>query len=138
MDLIWIVPAGALIALLFAVYNAVKVERADRGSDKVKALSDIIKQGANAYLKRQYKTVAIFFAVVFAVLLILSLIAIINAETALFAHKTRRDPRGTYKRIHAVCIPYGRRFLRTVRLFRYENSDVRKRQNGYGGAEQPQ
>ena len=74
MDLIWIVPVGALVALLFALYNAYKVKRADQGNDKVKALSDIIKQGANAYLKRQYKTVGIFFAAVFAVLLVLSLI----------------------------------------------------------------
>ena len=74
MDLIWIAPAGALIALLFAVYNAYKVKRADQGNDKVRELSGIIKQGANAYLKRQYKTVCIFFAVVFLVLLVLSFI----------------------------------------------------------------
>ena len=74
MDLIWIAPVGALIALLFAGYNAFKVKRADQGNEKVRQLSGIIKQGANAYLKRQYKTVCIFFAVVFAVLLILSLI----------------------------------------------------------------
>lgn len=74
MDLIWIAPAGALIALLFALYNAYKVKRADQGNDRVRELSGIIKQGANAYLKRQYKTVGIFFAAVFAVLLILSFI----------------------------------------------------------------
>ncbi|MBP5207854.1 MAG: sodium-translocating pyrophosphatase [Clostridia bacterium] len=74
MDLIWTAPVGALIALLFAGYNALKVRAADRGSDKVRALSDTIKHGADAYLKRQYRTVGIFFAVVFAVLLALSLI----------------------------------------------------------------
>ena len=74
MDLIWIAPAGALIALLFAVFNAYKVKRADQGDDKVRELSGIIRQGANAYLKRQYKTVGVFFAAVFAVLLVLSLI----------------------------------------------------------------
>ena len=74
MDLIWLAPAGALIALLFAGYNALKVKRADEGNEKVKELSGIIRKGANAYLKRQYKTVCIFFGVVFAVLLLLSLI----------------------------------------------------------------
>ena len=74
MDLIWIAPVGALTALLFAGYNAFKVKRADQGNEKVRQLSGIIKQGANAYLKRQYKTVCIFFSVVFAALLILSLI----------------------------------------------------------------
>ena len=57
MDLIWIAPVGALIALLFAVYNAYKVKRADQGNEKVRELSGIIRQGANAYLKRQYRTV---------------------------------------------------------------------------------
>ncbi|MBQ7700690.1 MAG: sodium-translocating pyrophosphatase [Clostridia bacterium] len=74
MDLIWIAPIGALIALLFALYNAYKVKRADQGNDKVRELSGIIKQGANAYLKRQYRTVGIFFAAVFAILLVLSFI----------------------------------------------------------------
>ncbi len=74
MDLIWFAPVGALLALLFAGYNALKVKRADEGNEKVRKLSGIIKQGANAYLKRQYKTVAIFFGAVFAILLILSFI----------------------------------------------------------------
>ena len=57
MDLIWLSPLGALIALLFAAYNAYRVKKADPGSERVRAISDTIKQGANAYLKRQYKTV---------------------------------------------------------------------------------
>ncbi|MBO4423864.1 MAG: sodium/proton-translocating pyrophosphatase, partial [Clostridia bacterium] len=76
MNLIWIAPAGAVIALLFAVFNAFKVKRADDGNDRVKELSAVIRQGANAYLKRQYKTVSIFFAVVFVILLALSFVKI--------------------------------------------------------------
>jgi K(+)-stimulated pyrophosphate-energized sodium pump len=74
MDLTLIAPVGALIALLFAVYNYLKVRKADEGGERVRALSEIIRKGANAYLKRQYKTVGIFFACGFALLLILSLI----------------------------------------------------------------
>ena len=61
MDLSFLAPVGAVIALLFAFYNAMKVKKADEGSEKVRELSKSISQGANAYLKRQYKTVIIFF-----------------------------------------------------------------------------
>ncbi len=73
-DLSFLLPIGALAALLFALYNAVKVTKSDKGNSEVQRLSDSIKAGANAYLKRQYKTVAIFFGIVFIVFLALSLI----------------------------------------------------------------
>ena len=44
MDLIWLAPAGALIALLFAGYNALKVKRADEGNEKVKELLVSLKE----------------------------------------------------------------------------------------------
>ena len=74
MDFTLIAPVGAVIALLFAAYNTLKVKKAEKGSEKVQALSEIIRKGANAYLKRQYKTVGVFFACGFALLLVLSLI----------------------------------------------------------------
>ena len=74
MDLSLLAPIGAVIALLFAFYNAMKVKKADEGSEKVRELSKSISQGANAYLKRQYKTVIIFFAFAFVAFLVLSFI----------------------------------------------------------------
>ena len=74
MDLSFLAPVGAVIALLFAFFNAMKVKKADQGSEKVRELSKSIKDGANAYLKRQYKTVIIFFAIAFVVFLVLSFI----------------------------------------------------------------
>ncbi len=74
MDLSFLLPIGAAIALLFAIYNAIKVRKSDPGNVEVQRLSNSIKAGANAYLKRQYKTVGIFFAIVFAVFAVLALI----------------------------------------------------------------
>ncbi len=74
MDLSLLAPVGAVIALVFALYNAMKVKKADQGSEKVRELSKSIAQGANAYLKRQYKTVIIFFAFAFVAFLVLSFI----------------------------------------------------------------
>ncbi|WP_411676561.1 sodium-translocating pyrophosphatase [Caproicibacter sp.] len=65
-------PIGAVVALLFAWYLAVKVLKADEGSGKMKKISLAVRRGANAYLKRQYTGVAIFFGVMFIVLLIMA------------------------------------------------------------------
>lgn len=59
---------GAIIALVFAGVMAKRVLGFDRGTEKMKKISDSVKAGANAYLKRQYTVVSIFFAVMFAIL----------------------------------------------------------------------
>ena len=64
---------GALIALLFALFTAKKVLNAPEGTDRMKKISGAIKSGANAYLKRQYVIVSVFFAIMFVVLLVMAL-----------------------------------------------------------------
>ena len=59
---------GAAVALLFALFTAKKVLKFSEGTDKMKKISQSIREGANAYLKRQYKVVAIFFGVMFVIL----------------------------------------------------------------------
>lgn len=68
MDLLLLAPLGAICALLFAVYLAVKVLKHDEGSDQMKQIASAIREGADAYLKRQYTGVSIFFAVIFVLL----------------------------------------------------------------------
>lgn len=64
--------AGALTALIFAGVMAKKVLRFSEGTDAMKKIATFIKQGANAYLTRQYKVVSIFFACMFVILFVLS------------------------------------------------------------------
>ena len=64
---------GALIALLFALFTAKKVLNAPEGTDRMKKISGAIKSGANAYLKRQYVIVSVFFAIMFVVLLVMAI-----------------------------------------------------------------
>ena len=59
---------GALIALTFAAIMAKKVFKFSEGNDLMKKISASIRKGANAYLKRQYRVVIIFFAIMFVVL----------------------------------------------------------------------
>ncbi|MBR3271922.1 MAG: sodium-translocating pyrophosphatase, partial [Clostridia bacterium] len=58
----------SVLALLFAVLTAKRVMGFDEGTDQMKKISASIRSGANAYLSRQYRIVAIFFAVMFVLL----------------------------------------------------------------------
>ena len=59
MDML-LYPIGAsVLALLFAIYLIFDVLKKNKGSEKMVKISDAIKEGANSYMKKQYKTVAI-------------------------------------------------------------------------------
>lgn len=66
--LVIITAACSLIALIFALIMAKRVLKMPEGSDTMINISHSIRKGANAYLKRQYKIVGIFFILMFAVL----------------------------------------------------------------------
>jgi len=62
------VPIGSVLALLFAVIQAGRVLGFSEGNDTMRQISASVREGANAYLKRQYTGVALFFAVMFVLL----------------------------------------------------------------------
>ena len=64
--------AISLFALVFALVMARKIIKFPEGTDKMKQISKWIRQGANAYLKRQYKVVSVFFASLFVVLVLMA------------------------------------------------------------------
>ena len=70
--LFWIGFVGAVVAGLFAVLQAKKVMGYSEGTEKMQKLAASIREGANAYLKRQYTTVLKVFAIVFVVLLVIA------------------------------------------------------------------
>jgi len=61
-------PIGAVVAIIFAIIQARKVMKFSEGSDIMKKIAGAIRKGANAYLKRQYRGVIMFFVVMFVVL----------------------------------------------------------------------
>ena len=71
-NLFWVGLVGALIALIFAVTQARKVLKFSEGTELMQKLAASIRKGANAYLKRQYTTVAKIFIIVFVILLVLA------------------------------------------------------------------
>lgn len=72
MDLLLLAPIGAVTAILFAAYLAISVLKQSEGNEKMKDIANKIRQGANAYLKRQYIGVALFFAFMFVMLSIMA------------------------------------------------------------------
>ena len=68
----WVGVVGAVLAILFAYVQSRKVMTFSEGNDTMKKIAASIREGANAYLQRQYTTVAKVFLVVFVVLLIIA------------------------------------------------------------------
>jgi K(+)-stimulated pyrophosphate-energized sodium pump len=59
----WIAPIASLLALGFAVFFYRKMLGANEGTESMREIAGHVRDGAMAYLSRQYKTVAYVFAV---------------------------------------------------------------------------
>ncbi|HBR08390.1 MAG TPA: sodium-translocating pyrophosphatase [Clostridiales bacterium] len=71
-NLFWLGFVGFALAIVFAVFQAKTVFRHSEGTEKMQKIAASIREGANAFLKQQYVTVAKVFAVVFVILLIIA------------------------------------------------------------------
>ena len=60
--------SAALLAIGFAIFTALRIMKFSEGTELMKKISGSIRKGANAFLRRQYKIVLIFFGVMFLVL----------------------------------------------------------------------
>src|SRR2546426_1668652 len=84
VDLSIVIPIAGIAAFATAGYLTRYVMKQDAGSDKIQAVADAIREGARAFMKRQYTTIAIIasaLAVVFAVALGASNL-VLGAKTA--------------------------------------------------------
>lgn len=63
-------PIVGILALLFAFYKASSIDKVSPGNDRMKEISTYIQDGAMAFLRRQYKSLAIFIVILFIVLTI--------------------------------------------------------------------
>lgn len=68
MENLILYPIIGLIALLFAAFLSSKINKVSAGDDRMKEISSYIYEGAMAFLKREYKTLAIFIVVLFVIL----------------------------------------------------------------------
>ena len=61
----WIAPIAAAIALVVAFCLTSWISKADEGTDRMKEIAGFIREGAMAFLKREYKTMIIVIVVLF-------------------------------------------------------------------------
>ncbi|MDR0381223.1 MAG: sodium-translocating pyrophosphatase [Oscillospiraceae bacterium] len=66
--LFYLAPVGAVVALFFAYFQSRQVMAFPEGSEAMQKIAMSVRAGANAYLRRQYRGVIIFFVVLFVVL----------------------------------------------------------------------
>ena len=67
-SLLWLILGASGVALLSALLLSRWVMALDRGDAKMQRISDAIQEGAEAYLARQYKTIALLAVVVAAII----------------------------------------------------------------------
>jgi K(+)-stimulated pyrophosphate-energized sodium pump len=64
-ELLWGIIACGALSILYAVFTAQSVMKADAGNARMQEIAGAIREGASAYLNRQYTTIAIVGAVIF-------------------------------------------------------------------------
>ncbi|MFA7662044.1 MAG: sodium/proton-translocating pyrophosphatase, partial [Anaerovoracaceae bacterium] len=63
-----IAPICAVIALLFAYGLSAWINKVDEGTERMKEIASFIREGAMAFLKREYKTMVIVIVVLFLII----------------------------------------------------------------------
>lgn len=76
--LFWLVPVSAILALVFAYFFFKDMMKNSEGNDKMKEIAKHVREGAMAYITRQYKVVSIVFLVLLVILIILAYLGVQN------------------------------------------------------------
>ena len=64
-EILWGIVACGALAIIYAAYTIRAVMNADAGSDRMQEIANAIREGAQAYLNRQYTTIAMVGVVIF-------------------------------------------------------------------------
>src|SRR2546429_4044130 len=67
MSALWPIVLCGVLAILYAVWATRSVLAADPGNAKMQEIAAAVREGAQAYLKRQYTTIGIVGAVIFVI-----------------------------------------------------------------------
>jgi K(+)-stimulated pyrophosphate-energized sodium pump len=69
-SIVYIAIAAGIIALVFAFTLIGRINRSEEGSDRMKEIAHAIHEGAMAFMSREYKYLALFVVILFAVITI--------------------------------------------------------------------
>jgi len=68
MTALWVIIACGALSILYGIWATQSVMSADAGSQKMQEISAAVREGAQAYLKRQYTTIGLVGIVIFVIL----------------------------------------------------------------------
>ncbi len=68
MHFIWVIVLAGLLAVAYGIVTVAGLLKADPGSARMQEIAAAIAEGAQAYLRRQYSTIAVVGAVIFVIL----------------------------------------------------------------------
>ena len=68
MNTLWMIVGCGVLACLYGIWATGSVLRADAGSKKMQEISAAVREGAQAYLKRQYTTIGVVGAVILVII----------------------------------------------------------------------
>jgi K(+)-stimulated pyrophosphate-energized sodium pump len=74
----WVAPIGSLLGLVVAYYFYKTMMASPKGNEKMEAIASYVREGAYAYLFRQYKVVALVFLILFLIFVALAYYGIQN------------------------------------------------------------
>ena len=62
---LWLIVLAGALSVVYGIYTTQKLMAADAGSARMQEISAAVREGAQAYLKRQYATIAVVGVVIF-------------------------------------------------------------------------
>ena len=74
----WLGIIASILALAYAAYFYRQVMKESEGTEKMIEIAQAVRDGAMAYLSRQYKVVAIVFGILFVIFLVMSFLSLQN------------------------------------------------------------
>src|SRR5665213_2039348 len=68
MTALWAIVLCGALSIVYAIWATASVMKADAGNPRMQEIAAAVREGAQAYLKRQYMTIAMVGIVIFALL----------------------------------------------------------------------
>ena len=68
MTALWMIVLCGALSIVYAIWATASVMKADAGNPRMQEIAAAVREGAQAYLKRQYMTIGIVGVVIFVLL----------------------------------------------------------------------
>ena len=74
MNFTYWAPLAGVVALIFALFLVKRIDKVEPGNAKMQDIANAIREGAMAFLKREYKALVVFVLIVAVIIAILGLV----------------------------------------------------------------